>query len=80
MIGPDLVGPDDVMSLKYWSSADYDILLIISSCLTHFQLELFFRSTKAFMVKRLEAEGAEVVFLFLTGLAAGCIVKCPQHV
>jgi len=38
------------------------------------------RSTKAFMVKRLEAEGAEVVFLFLTGLAAGCIVKCPQHV
>ena len=27
---------------------------------------LYFRSTKAFMVKRLEAEGAEVVFHFLS--------------
>ena len=44
----------------YWSSADYTQLPY------HFQLKMLFRSTKAFVVKRLEAEGAEVVFLFLT--------------
>ena len=35
-------------------------------CLTIISFMFDFRSTKAFMVKRLEAEGAEVVFHFLS--------------